>query len=271
MSTINLGSKSGELLVFGGVYSNLQALEAMKQIADDKRIASENIFCTGDVVAYCAQPEECVQVVKEWGINSIAGNVELQLGAGEADCACDFTKGGRCDTFSRQWYPYAQTQLSEDSLAWMRSLPEFITFKYAGHTVCMLHGAYHYTSEFIFESTDWSIKQSNFKDAGATVILAGHCGLPFSQTKNNLHWLNAGVIGMPANDATPRVWYMILNDDQNQLHYHHCAMNYNHLLASQLMNEKSLTPAYASTLRTGLWDNMEILPAHEATRQGIPL
>jgi predicted phosphodiesterase len=271
MSTINLGDKRGALLVFGGVYSNFRALEALKQIADDKKIEPGNILCTGDIVAYCAQPEECVQSIKQWGINCIAGNVELQLGAGEADCACDFTKGGRCDTFSRQWYPYAQMQLSEDSLVWMRSLPEFIMFQYAGHSVCMLHGSYHNTSEFIFESTDWSIKQSNFDDAGSTVILSGHCGLPFSQTRDGLHWLNAGVIGMPANDATPRVWYMILDDDHKKLRYQHCAMDYNHSLASQLMNEKGLTPAYASTLKTGLWDNMEILPPQEATRQGIPL
>lgn len=271
MNTIDLGEKKGKLLVFGGVYSNFQALEAIKEVADKENIAPDNVFCTGDIVAYCAQPEECIQKIKQWGINSIAGNVELQLASGETDCACDFTKGGRCDTFSRQWYPYAQTLLSEDALEWMRSLPEFIRFHYAGHMVSILHGSYHYTSEFIFESTDWNIKQLNFRDTKSTVILSGHCGLPFSQAKDNLYWLNAGVIGMPANDGTPRVWYMILEDDQEQFKYQHCPLDYDHSLASQLMNERGLPSAYASTLLTGLWDNMEILPPEEARQQGISL
>lgn len=37
------------------------------------------IIFTGDASAYCAHPEECVQLIKEWDILSIAGNIEIQL------------------------------------------------------------------------------------------------------------------------------------------------------------------------------------------------
>ncbi|HET8828476.1 MAG TPA: metallophosphoesterase family protein, partial [Pelobium sp.] len=67
----NLGALEGKILVFGGVYSNLQALEAIKKIALAHEIAKKNIICTGDVVAYCAQPKECVQLIKDWEINCI--------------------------------------------------------------------------------------------------------------------------------------------------------------------------------------------------------
>ena len=53
-----IGTKSGKLLRFGGVYGNLQALEALISIAETEGIAPENCICTGDITGYCAQPEE---------------------------------------------------------------------------------------------------------------------------------------------------------------------------------------------------------------------
>ncbi|MCG8328314.1 MAG: metallophosphoesterase family protein [Chitinophagales bacterium] len=269
--TKELGHLKGPILVFGGVYSNLQALEALRQIAEELNIPPANIICTGDVVAYCAQPEESVRSIREWNIHCIAGNVELQIASGASDCACDFVKGGRCDSFSKEWYPYTQQNLSTHSIEWMKQLPEFLSFHYAEKKALVLHGAHDYTSEFIFESTAWSIKHKNFKKTQADIILAGHCGLPFSQEQEGKYWLNAGVIGMPANDGTPRVWYMILNDKDENFQFEHRALDYNYQQASELMLKQQLTPAYAKTLYTGIWDNCEILPPSEEKRQGEAL
>ena len=268
---LDLGKLDGRILVFGGVYSNLQALEALMDIANKEAIPYSNLICTGDIVAYAADPEACVALIREAGIRSIAGNVEMQLAAGEMDCACDFVEGGRCDTFSKQWYPFAQQQLSIDSIEWMRQLPEFIQFEFEGNRFFVLHGSYHYTSEFIFQSTLWDIKAKNFADTHADVILAGHCGLPFSQQRDNQFWLNPGVIGMPANDGTPRVWYMILENGHSGWTYAHRSLSYDYLRARQLMLDRSLPPTYAETLKTGIWDNCEILPPEETKQQGIAL
>ncbi len=267
----DIGRLSGPLLVFGGVYSNLQALEALRQVADEAGIATGNILCTGDVVGYCAQPEACVQMLRDWGIHVIAGNVEIQLRNGETDCGCNFGDGSRCDLFSRQWYPFAQSRLSTESIEWMRGLPDHLTFEYADKRVYMVHGSFFNTSEFVFRSTDWSIKQSNFDACGADIILAGHCGLPFEEMQNNRYWLNAGVIGMPANDGTPRVWYMILEDILGALHYRHCPLQYDHETAAELMEIHQLPREYSKTLVTGLWDNCEILPPTETAAMGIAL
>ena len=50
---VDLGKISGKTLLFGGVYSNLQALEALKQIAEKENIAPENCICTGDILRQC--------------------------------------------------------------------------------------------------------------------------------------------------------------------------------------------------------------------------
>lgn len=271
-TTKNIGRLEGKLLVFGGIYSNFQSLEKMYAIASEMGIPNSNIICTGDVVGYCAQPEEVIQKVKGWGIHSIAGNVEIQLREGEEDCGCDFTDGSRCDNFSKQWYPFAQQQLSKDSTNWMQPLPDFIRFQYGKREALVVHGSWFGTSEFVFKSTPWSSKKLNFTQTDTDLILAGHCGLPFNDENDEKLWLNPGVIGMPANDGSPHVWYMILDlKPDGDVVYEHHSFSYNHDLASDLMNEKGLTPEYAKTLKTGLWDNCEILPESETQAQGKPI
>ena len=56
----NIGELKDKVLLFGGVYSNLQALEAIAGIAKKEGIKSENCICTGDIIGYCAQPEETI-------------------------------------------------------------------------------------------------------------------------------------------------------------------------------------------------------------------
>ena len=270
--TKHIGTLNGPILAFGGVYSNFQALEELHKIAGALNIPASNIICTGDVVGYCAEPEACVQFVKEWGIHCIAGNVEIQIREGQEDCGCDFNTGGRCDTFSRQWYPYALQAMSRDSLEWMNELPDFIRFQYQQQEGLVVHGSYFHTSEFIFDSTPWDIKANNFAETQSQLILAGHCGLPFHSIREKHYWLNPGVIGMPANDGTTRVWYMVLDDQQPEgIQYRHEAFIYDHSSASQQMLEKKLPVEYAETLRSGKWDNCEILPEKETQQQGLAL
>jgi predicted phosphodiesterase len=267
--TKNIGALNGKLLVFGGVYSNFQALEALQKIAEKEQIPPSNILCTGDIVAYCAEPEHCVQTVKNWGIHSILGNVEIQLRDDLDDCGCNFNDGSRCDIFSRQWYPYAQSKISQASKDWFHTLPDHLEFEYAGKKCLVVHGSYFETSGYVFKSTDWTKKQRNFEAVKTDVIIGGHCGLPFSDVQNTQYWLNAGVIGMPANDGTTRVWYMILEDKPFSFQHH--AYEYDYLTTYQLMTNHCLPHQYAKTLKTGLWDNCEILPEAETAQQGQKL
>lgn len=264
----DLGVLDGRILVFGGVYSNLQALETLIQIAGKLSIPAENIICTGDIVGYCAQPEECVQRIRQWGIQSIAGNVEIQLRNREDDCGCNFNEGSTCDTLSRKWYPFAQSQLSEASIQWMMNLPHHLQFKYGSKQVYVLHGSYTNPSEFVFRSTPWDKKRAQFQETQADIILAGHCGLPFHHEVGEQLWLNAGVIGMPANDGTPRVWYAILDLVEDRFVYQHQSFVYDHESAASLMEQHKLPREYSKTLGTGIWDNCDILPEEETAKQG---
>lgn len=264
----NIGQLSGKVLLFGGVYSNLQALESIAQVAQKEGISPDNCICTGDIIGYCAQPEETIQFFKSWKARSIAGNVEIQLSENADDCGCDFTKGSRCDDFSQLWYPFAKSKLTASSLSYISTLPEYLQFSYAGKKVTVVHGSYFNTSEFIFKSTAWEDIAANFKATGSDVIIAGHCGLPFNTSQDGLLWLNPGVIGMPANDGNATVWYMILEEKEGELTFEHRYLNYDYQLTNSLMIKNGLPIEYADTILSGIWDNMEILPEIESRQQG---
>jgi predicted phosphodiesterase len=271
MKTLELGEIKGPLLLFGGVYSNLEALLEMKQLAGERGLLPSQVICTGDVIGYCANPNEVLKEVMDWGIHCIAGNVEIQLREGETDCGCDFDDGSRCDVFSRQWYPFAQQRLVRTELDWLKDLPEWVKFTLGNTEFGVVHGSYEHTSQFIFDSTQWSEKRRQLDLMQVDGIIAGHCGLPFSNTQDGKHWINPGVIGIPANDGTTRVWYATLEEVDGAISWEHHSFEYDHRTAAGKMRQNQLPEAYAKTLETGIWDNCEILPEAETNLQGVPI
>lgn len=266
-----LGSLTGKVLLFGGVYSNLQALEALIAIAKSEGIPPENCICNGDIVGYFAQPEETIQTFKNWNAHSIVGNVEIQLTNNEDDCGCDFKSGSRCDNFSQQWYPYAKSKVSKQSLNYLATLPDYIQFNFNNSKVFVVHGSYANVSEYIFKSTPWSVKQNTFNSTKSDIVIAGHSGLPFLDQNDNQTWINPGVIGMPANDGNTTVWYAILDDSVKPFRINFRKLAYNYNLTNKLMLNGFLPESYAKTIVDGLWDNMEILPKTEQRLQGKPI
>lgn len=267
----DLGTLTKRVLLFGGVYSNLQALEALIDIARDKGIAPENCICTGDIVGYCAQPEETIQTLKNWNAHSIVGNVEIQITNNEDNCGCDFKLGSRCDNFSQQWYPYAKSKISKQSLDYLATLPDHLQFTFNDSTIFVVHGSYANVSDYIFKSTPWSVKQKTFNSSKSDIIIAGHSGLPFLDQHNNHTWINPGVIGMPANDGNTNVWYAILEDNVKPFQINFRKLVYNYNLTNRLMLDELLPKSYAKTILDGIWDNMEILPNEEQKLQGKPI
>lgn len=65
--------------MFGGCYSNLEATVALRCEAERLGIAPHNTICTGDVVAYCADPVATVDEVRDWGVHVVMGNCEESL------------------------------------------------------------------------------------------------------------------------------------------------------------------------------------------------
>ena len=119
----DLGLLEGPVLIFGGPYGNLEACEALLAAAERRGIAGRNAICTGDVVAYGADPQAVVDRLRSWDCAIVMGNCEESLAADAADCGCGFNEGSTCAALSAQWFSATRRDLDIASKQWMGTLP----------------------------------------------------------------------------------------------------------------------------------------------------
>jgi len=260
----------GPLLVFGGPYSNLEATTALLAEARRRAIAPPHIICTGDVVAYGADPQKVIDLVRASGIRVVMGNCEESLAAQAADCGCGFADGSACAVLSGQWYPYADRQIDAASRAWMGALPRRLEVALGGRRLAVVHGGVTEINRFLF-ATDTAALDAELADAAADGVIAGHCGLPFSRISGGRLWHNAGVVGLPANDGTPRIWFSLLTPRPDGILVEHHALGYDHATAARKMRQAGLPEGYAASLETGLWPSCDVLTEAELPKRGIQL
>lgn len=267
---IDLGG-SAPILIFGGPYSNLQATLAMRETAERMGVPPSRTICTGDVVAYCAEPEETVELIRAWGCHVIRGNCEESLAAGAPDCGCGFEEGSACNMLSQSWYPFADRAISAASRDWMGGLPDSLTFDLGGRRATVIHGGVHQRSRFIFASDPAEEKRKELDAADSDIIIAGHCGIPFIERIGEKLWFNPGVIGMPANDGTPDGWRGLIEPSPDGLNFSIRRLSYDAATSARHLREASSAPAYADALVTGLWPSLDVLPEAERAAAGSPL
>src|SRR5262249_59610416 len=82
---------------------------------------------------------------------------------------------------------------------------------------------------------------------------------------------NAGVIGMPANDGTPRTWYSVLAPVRGAVRIEHLALDYDHVAAAAAMRQAGLPGEYRDALASGIWPSCDVLPPRETDEQGLRL
>jgi predicted phosphodiesterase len=264
---------TGPLLLFGGPYSNLEATRAVLAEAERRQIPPERIVCTGDVVAYGADAKATVDLVRASGIRVVMGNCEEALSVGAADCGCGFAPGSDCERLSAAWFAHADRQLDADARAWMASLPRRLDVELAGLALAVVHGSVTEINHFVFASTPDRVKALDLALSGVDGVVAGHCGLPFTQVIQDRLWHNPGVVGLQANDGTLRVWFSILTPgpEPRSLVVEHLALAYDDKAAATKMRVAGLPEGYADALASGLWPSCDVLPSQEAKAQGVSL
>jgi predicted phosphodiesterase len=263
----DLAELQAPVLVFGGPYSNVRAVTAMRARADELGIPPACSVCTGDVVAYCVEPEETTAAVRAWGCHVVAGNCEEQLAAGWADCACGFDVGSECAGLAKGWYPSATEPIPRASRVWMAGLPSTLTFRVGGLGFRVIHGGVRQVNRFVFASQR-DVLAEEMAWADADVVVCGHSGLPFVEKVGRGVWFNPGVIGMPANDGTPDVWYGLIGIEGDHVVLSTHRLSYDHVAAAAGMRRFGHANGYARSLITGLWPSLDVLPPAETAATG---
>jgi predicted phosphodiesterase len=266
-----LGELDGPVLVFGGPYGNLEATRALRAEARRLGVPAARTICTGDVVAYAADPQATVDLVREWGCAVLMGNCEEALAADADDCGCGFSEGSTCAALSVEWFAASRRDVDSEAKRWMGKLPRQIVFSLAGRTLAVVHGAASQINRFVFGSTPLAEKAAELDLSGADGVVAGHSGIPFTQLVQDRLWHDSGALGMPANDGTPRVWFSVLTPVRDRIAIAHHALHYDYRTTAAKMRARGYPGEYADCLLSGLWPSCDILPPRECAERGRPL
>lgn len=261
MKLIELGEVTGDMILFGGVYSNLQALQALLDWAGARGIDRAAMIATGDLVAYCGAPAAAVDLFRARGLTTIAGNCERQLAQGKSDCGCGFDQGSACDLLSAGWFAHADKSLGPEARAWMGDLPDMAVFTHAGRRYAVIHGGATDISRFL-----WPVlPEASFAEEIAEItrrvgpvdgVIAGHCGVPFQRRIGEVLWINAGAIGLPPHDGRAQTRFAVLSDKGVVFE----RLSYDVTAAVADMERAGLTQGYHRTLSDGIWPSQDVLP-----------
>ncbi|MEL6644026.1 MAG: metallophosphoesterase family protein [Pseudomonadota bacterium] len=259
----DIGELTGDVLIYGGPYSNLQATEALFDLADARGIAVGNRICTGDVVAYCADPAAAWEAVLARGGHIVAGNCERQIAEGAEGCGCGFEDGTACDLMSRGWYPRAAQAFAGDAAARaaMGALPDVIVFAHQGRRCAVIHGGVTDIARFVWPVSDVAVFEAEIQALEAVagpvdMVFAGHAGVPFQRQVGDLLWVNAGVIGMPPHDGAPDTRVVVLGEAGLVVE----RLSYDWRAAQAAMEAAGLPQGYHAALESGWWPSEEVLP-----------
>jgi predicted phosphodiesterase/pyruvate-formate lyase-activating enzyme len=271
LETPPLVSASGPVLIFGGPYSNLEATSAVLVEAKRRGIQPDHIICTGDLAAYCGDPVETIDLIRQSGVLVVMGNCDEQLGAGADDCGCGFAPGTACQQLSIGCFSYASAHVGSEARRWLARLPRRINLEFDGCRLAVIHGSVSTINQFVFASSPASIKARELDLADCDGVIGGHCGLPFTQIVGGRLWHNGGVVGLPANDGKPGGWFSLIVPIDGGLQIEHRALSYDHAGAAESMLHNGLPPEYRITLSTGIWPSCDVLPYREIRDRGVPL
>ncbi|WP_375553523.1 metallophosphoesterase family protein [Roseovarius mucosus] len=260
MRIMDLGELFGPVQIFGGPYSNLQATQALLAWADAHHFPPERRICTGDVVAYCANPAETVALIRTAQCPVLAGNCERQLARNELDCGCGFGAGTQCDLLSAGWYRHADRFIVAADRGWMETLPDLILFTHAGRRAAVIHGGLTDVSRFVWPVSDEAVfleEISHIQEVAGHIdyVFSGHSGVMFQRRIGAVDWINAGAIGMPPHDGRVETGFAVLDA---HVTFHRLA--YDYLGAQAAMRAAGLVQGYDTALTSGYWPSEEVLP-----------
>jgi hypothetical protein len=249
--------------VFGGVYSNHLALEAV--LEDASRRGAEAVYCLGDLGGFGPTPEKVWPLLRESGVRSIQGNYEESLAAGSDDCNCGYTDP-RDNHFAALSYDYTASHCSDAFKNWMAQLPGRRRIRVGQRELLLVHGSPRRINEFLFYSTSpIAFLELLVEQSRCDGFLCTHTGLPWTRRlPSGRDVVNVGVLGRPANDGRPHVRYCLLEARAGDLVVDLRLLEYDHEGLAAEMREESLPEEFVETVLTGWWTTcLEILPAKE--------
>jgi putative phosphoesterase len=220
------------------VHSNLEALEAV--LDDAGRL---KVFCAGDIVGYGASPNEVVRLLHGVGATCVVGNHDVASLDGDV---------GHFNPRAAMAAIWTHERLSDESKAFLRSLPREVRSGLGGRRLYMTHGSPDDNIwEYVRPSTHADLFEYYLKKVDADMIALGHTHFAFQwRGEGGGLVFNPGSVGQPRYGDT-RASYAVLRVDGGEVEVEERRVEYDIERAAKKILSSGLPPSLATQLLSG--------------------
>ena len=251
------------IVVFGGVYNNHLALDAV--LTEAARRGAQAVYGLGDLGGFGPAPERVRPLLARGDVRCIQGNYEESLAVGMDDCNCGYTDP-RDNHFAALSYAYTASHCTDEFRSWMGALPRRRRVRLGDRELLLVHGSPRRINEFLFRSSAPEAYLERLLDeSAADGMLCTHTGLHWQRRlPSGRDAVNVGAIGRPANDGATHVWYAWVEAAAEGLRIELVPLRYDHQELAREMRREKLPEEFVETILSGWWTTcLEILPARE--------
>lgn len=199
------------------IHANLPALRAVLDDIDGRVI--DAIYHLGDLTGYAPWPDETVALLRERGIQGIAGNYDSTIATDYKHCGCR-AENQRQEELSHLSYEWTRSHVSEETKRYLASLPFRLDIRplgghLSGPTLTLVHGSPTLNTVYVTQDRDDTFLEKMAKHVGAAsgdLICFGHTHIPWHRVVGGIHFVNTGSVGRP-KDGDWRARYALLSID----------------------------------------------------------
>lgn len=165
-----------------------------------KALRADSIICAGDVVGYCAYPNEVCKTIQQSVRVTVMGNHDRS--ALERDTSF-------MNRYAAKAVLWTADKLDEESRSFLTGLKPGASLESEGRTIALFHGSTESMTEYVFEE---DVHEEMLSRAKADVLVLGHTHVPYVKRYATGLVINPGSVGQP-RDGDWRASFALLDSD----------------------------------------------------------
>lgn len=220
------------------VHGNLSAFRAVMR----KMPKVDRILCAGDLVGMCARPKQVIKLVKRKKISCVLGECDFAVITGSVERLPEEFKAACA---------WTRTKLDEESMMFLRSLPEKVEIKARDFRIMVVHGS---PDNNLYGRISPETSSENLSkmlaNVNADIVVFGHTHKQFSKMFLGKLLVNPGSVGHP-KDRNPDAGFAVLDLRGENPRVEMKRVKYPLEEEISLLKKESLPPSLVSRLLYG--------------------
>src|SRR5660397_225160 len=198
-------SNSNTLAFISDLHGNAVALRAV--LTDLQERGAARIYCLGDLVGYGPNPNGVIDLVRETGIPTVAGNYDDGVGFNRGHCGCWYPNE-EAELIGTASYGFTASEVTDDRKKWLRELPFSLQVSAGNKSMLLVHGSPRRINEYLLPERAPRTYERLAAEIQDDTLIFGHTHTPWSGKFKGVRFINVPSLGRP-KDGDPRAAYTL--------------------------------------------------------------